>query len=98
MSYNVQYLRRAIQNLQEIYDYISEDSISAADKVIDEIDGKVADLEQMPAKYPVYPDKPAYRRMPVGNYLVFYKIFEDKKLVRIYLVVHGKRSFDSLLR
>jgi len=98
MSYTVQYSRRAVTNLQEIYDYISETSIPAADKVIDEIDGRVADLEQMPAKYPAYPDKPAYRRMPVGNYLVFYKIFEDRKLVRVYLVIHGKRRFDALLR
>ena len=98
MSYTVQYSRRAVTNLQEIYDYISETSIPAADKVIDEIDGRVADLEQMPAKYQAYPDKPAYRRMPVGNYLIFYKIFEDRKLVRVYLVIHGKRRFDALLR
>lgn len=98
MSYQVQYLHRAIKNLQEIYDYISEDSITLADKVIDEIDDRVAELEQMPAKYSIYPDKPTYRRMVVGSYLVFYKIFEEKKIVKIYLIVHSKRRFDSLLR
>jgi len=98
MSYQVQYSRRAIKNLQEIYDYINEYSIEAADRVIDEIDGRVADLEEMPAKYAIYPDKPAYRKMTVGNYLVFYKISEAQKLVRIYLIVHEKRSFGSLLR
>jgi len=70
----------------------------AADKVIDEIDERIAELEEMPARYSAYPDKPAYRRMNVGNYLVFYKIFEEKKLVRIYLIIHGKRKLDHSLR
>ena len=70
MKYLVQYSRRAIKNLQEIYDYISENSLAAADKVIDEIDDRVADLEQMPAKCPVYPDKPAYRRMNMSIQLL----------------------------
>ena len=67
-----------------------------ADKVIDEIDGRVANLEQMSVKYPTYPDKSAYRRMPVGNYLVFYKIFKDRKIVRVYLVIQGKRRFAAM--
>jgi len=34
-----------------------------------------------------------YRYLLSGKYLIFYKIFEDEKTVRIYHVFHGKENY-----
>jgi plasmid stabilization system protein ParE len=33
----------------------------------------ISNLKDNPYIYPVYPENTDYRRMPVGNYIVFYK-------------------------
>ena len=34
-----------------------------------------------------------YRYLVSGNYLLFYKVFDNEKLVRIYHVHHGKENY-----
>ncbi|WP_208292418.1 type II toxin-antitoxin system RelE/ParE family toxin [Halanaerobium congolense] len=39
-----------------------------------------------------------YKQMLViGNYLVFYVVFENKKIVEIRRILHGKRKYNFLL-
>ena len=39
-----------------------------------------------------------YRYLVSGDYLIFYKIFESEKLVRIYHIYHGKENYLSKLK
>ena len=34
-----------------------------------------------------------YRYLVSGQYLIFYKVFESKKLVQVYRVFHGKENY-----
>ncbi|MDH6364048.1 mRNA-degrading endonuclease RelE of RelBE toxin-antitoxin system [Enterococcus sp. PF1-24] len=34
-----------------------------------------------------------YRYLVSGQYLIFYKIFENQKLVQVYQVYHGKENY-----
>ncbi|GAX48514.1 type II toxin-antitoxin system RelE/ParE family toxin [Pseudolactococcus reticulitermitis] len=34
-----------------------------------------------------------YRYLVSGQYLIFYKVFEKEKLVRVYHVYHGKENY-----
>ncbi|WP_420889704.1 type II toxin-antitoxin system RelE/ParE family toxin [Halanaerobium congolense] len=33
----------------------------------------------------------------IGSYLVFYVVFENKKIVEIRRILHGKRKYNFLL-
>jgi len=46
----------------------------------------------MPLMYPPYQDNPAYRKMTVGDYLVFYKVNEGARTVEVYRIL--RRSWD----
>ena len=98
MSYAVQYLPRALRNIQEIKNYISQDNPSAAERLANEVKCLISGLAEMPERYAKYQYNPAYRKIPIGNYLIFYKIDADKKIVKIHLVTHAMRKLDGLLR
>ncbi|NLZ66755.1 MAG: type II toxin-antitoxin system RelE/ParE family toxin, partial [Clostridiaceae bacterium] len=38
-----------------------------------------------------------YRRCLVKNYLLFYKVFEQEKIVQIYRVIYARRIWERLL-
>ena len=85
-------------DLNDIWDYIAEDSPAAASRLIERffkgfetiarhpsIGHKREDLTQFPVRF-----------WPVGNYLVIYRLKDD--LVEIVAVVHGKRDIPAFLR
>ena len=89
--------RRALRDLQEIWEFISEDSFDAADRVLEDLDRAFHQLAKMPGMG-------HYRRdltqrdvlfWPVHSYLV---IYADSNPLRIVRVVHGKRDVKKLLR
>jgi len=85
-------------DMQEIKDYIFRFSFSiiTADKVIDEIMGKILSLKIFPYLYPAYNSE--YRVMTVRKrYRIFYKVIEDKKLVEIHYVFWAEEDYDSII-
>ena len=61
-------------DLLEIWHYIAEDSLAAADRLIQRIDKALATLARSPGMGRSRDDlSPLLRSFPVGNYLIFYK-------------------------
>ena len=97
--YKIIYLQKALDDLDEIHLYISNDNIIAADKMINKIFDAVERLKIFPFIGSSVSDKLAvkgdYRMIVVKPYLVFFRVIE--KQVTIYRVLHGKRYHSALL-
>lgn len=95
----VEYLPAAIDDLDNIFDYIADANPRAAAALILEIDENVSHLEKFP-EMGIIPRiarlaKKGYRILIVGDYLIFYVILAD--LVEIRRVFSGKMNYKKYL-
>lgn len=102
--YRLEYLPAALQDMVEIVRYISMELKNplAADRLAVELieagDGISAFPYANPVHLPVRPLKHEYRKLPVKNYLMFYWVDEEKKLVTVARVLYAKRDHEQLLK
>ena len=78
------------QDLQKILHYILHDlsaPLTAAD-FLDAVEDTVQGLALMPYRFEIVRDetlnRKGYRKCIIKNYLLFYKVFEEEKTVRIF--------------
>ena len=96
--YTPKYLPSAANDILEIEESLFDFSPSAADKFIEVLDNKIADLTQQPLMYKVYEDRPYFRCMPLPyKYICFYHVDEDAKLIKIHRILHGMRDIPNIL-
>ncbi len=99
-DYKITFLQSALDDLQEIILYISVDSKQNALIWHDKLMNTVNKLSSFPMLGILIPDKKisqmGFRMLPIGNYLLFYKIYEEDKEVSILRVLHGNRDYPSL--
>ena len=99
MKRPVRVLRRAQVDLLEIQAYVLRDNPAAAVRLIDDLVGELQRLGAFPSRGASPKDerlrKVEYRYLIHGEYLVFYKVFATH--VRVYRVVHGRRTYKHLL-
>jgi plasmid stabilization system protein ParE len=58
---------------------------------------KTSRLKDYPYSCPEYEDDPDYRRLVVGDYLVFYKVNEDDKTIEVHRILHGSQNIQKQL-
>jgi toxin ParE1/3/4 len=86
---------RARSDLLDIWLYISDDSVAAADRVLDEINRVCRLISEHPKIGRVRPEIGAeLRSFAAMSWIVFYRIDDDA--IRIVRIVHGARDFDQL--
>ncbi len=89
--------RRALRDLQEIWEFISQDSFDAADAVLEDFDRAFHQLVEMPGMGHKRQDL-THRDVlfwPLHSYLVIYR---DSNPLRVIRVIHGKRDVKNLLK
>ncbi|MGJ8644677.1 MAG: type II toxin-antitoxin system RelE/ParE family toxin [Luteolibacter sp.] len=81
----------ALQDLEQIADYIAIDNTDAAKRLVRKVFRKVEQLEQFPEMYPVAHDLPAsnYRHLSIPPLRIFHRIEGD--LVYIIYVMRSER-------
>jgi toxin ParE1/3/4 len=80
----------------EIWAYIAEHNIVAADKLLRKLDETVLFLSQFPRAGPARPElRPGVRSFPVGQYVIFYRPVTDG--IELLRVLHGKRNLRRIL-
>lgn len=95
---NLFYLEQATNDLKEIALYISEElkNVTAAEKLIVNILNAAENARCFPYSNPVYvpikPLKHEYRKAIVDNFMLFYWVDEEKKIVTISRIVYAKRN------
>jgi toxin ParE1/3/4 len=95
----VRILRRAEKDLAEIARYVARDSPDNAARLVDALFDTIEGLSQFPARGATPRDprlrQHGYRFLAEGAYLIFYKVLRSE--IRVYRVVHGKRSYEGWL-
>ena len=82
---------RARRDLKGIWNYIARESAAAADRTMDAIDGRCAQLERLPNSGMACEDiSPGIRRLVCGQYLLLYRVAGDP--VQIVRILHGRRN------
>ncbi|MBI3923849.1 MAG: type II toxin-antitoxin system RelE/ParE family toxin [Armatimonadetes bacterium] len=86
---------QAVSDLTDIWAYIARDTIAAADRFVDRLYQQCQRLAEAP-KTGRQRDEllPGLRSFPVGRYLLFYRVEEER--VEVVRVLSGYRDLDSL--
>ena len=97
MAYNVKLLGIAETDIDNICEYLSQFYPSTPGKFLDALDVNFENISHNPYMYPTYKYNKEYRRIVTDDYLVFYKIDEEKNLVKVYRILHGKQNINTIL-
>ncbi|MDO5028915.1 MAG: type II toxin-antitoxin system RelE/ParE family toxin [Bacillota bacterium] len=95
---------KAKEDILNIYEYISINLNSelSALKLLKEIEETIRSLDQMPERFRRYEDDQLSREnirfCPVKNYLIFYRVNKEKKLVEIIRVLYSRRKYEDILK
>lgn len=101
--YNLEFLPIARQDMSEIAKYINRVLCNpiAAMNTIRRMVAAAEDLQAQPYACPVYyPPRELpfeYRKLIVGNYIMFYRVDERQRLITVVRVIYAKRDYGSLL-
>jgi toxin ParE1/3/4 len=89
----IKWTNRALQDLQEIYEFIARDSLRYAQIQIESIQDVVSNLQKFPLMGHILQEFPhlPYREILADNYRVLYKYDKSQKRIYIMAVIHGKR-------
>lgn len=99
MAFNVIITEPANDDLDEITTYISEElqSPSAADRLTKRI-GKIIDnLSSMPEMYDTLDQNPSLRKVPIGKYLMIFRLDPSSGTVQILRFFHGTQDYEAIL-
>ena len=103
ITYNIQITEPAEKDLYEIGAYISNELLEpeTAKKLVSKIAKGILTLEDMPLKNAIVIDDrladKGIRKILVDNYIVFYIITEESKIVTIIRILYNKRDWLKLL-
>jgi addiction module RelE/StbE family toxin len=84
-------------DLVQIGDWIAKDNPLRAVTFVDELEECCRQLTSMPKAYQLVPRLEALgvRRVPHGDYLIFYRVIDDT--VEVIHVLHGARDYEAIL-
>lgn len=98
-KYKVQIAPRAIQELDNIYDYIANEKLDYvnAKKQVDKIKKAILNLDTFPQSHQERFEgryaKKGYRQLIIDNYLAVFKIDEIQKIVTVLTIQYQGRNF-----
>ncbi len=96
-KHKIKYAPAAVDDMDEIFSYISQDNILAAEMMLEKISGGIARLAELPNMGSVLSDEEytiihrGYRFIVIHPYLIFYRIIDNT--VIIHRILHGRRDY-----
>ena len=100
-EYSITYSAEALDDLRAVYSYIAFElkAPEAAEGQINRIRNGVSSLKELPFRHSAVEWEPwaslGIRRMPVNNFMVFYRASESAKKVEIVRILYGGRDIES---
>jgi toxin ParE1/3/4 len=84
-------------DLDAIWDYIARDSLAAADRMLDELNGRFELLAKNPEIGELQPHLTdgSYRRFTCRNYVIYYRPLRDG--IVLVRVLHGAQDHESMV-
>ena len=94
----VEFSKRALRDLDDIWERIAADDVAAADRVEAELEATIELLGKQPGIGHTREDlaPPTYRFLAVYSYLIVHRI--TGRRVRIVRIVHGARDVRRMFR
>jgi len=102
MIYSVDFSKQAADDLSEITRYISEELYNpqAARRFYNEVTNKLTLLREQPYMFPLYHDEELSAKgihsIVIGNFLMFFVVDDEKKVVSIVRILYGRRDIPYL--
>ncbi|WP_206812225.1 type II toxin-antitoxin system RelE/ParE family toxin [Paradesulfitobacterium ferrireducens] len=93
----IKYTPIAIDDMDEIFSYISKDNVTSAEILLEKITAGISRLDEFPNMGSVMSDEEytlvasGYRFIVIQPYLVFYRIIDDT--IVIHRILHGRRDY-----
>ena len=97
MSYKIEFLPIACEDLEEIDNHLSRFYDSTPDKFFHSFHRKLALLKDNPRMYSEWEDDRSMRRFVIGNYLAFYRVSDEMQTVTILRVIEGRGNIEALV-
>lgn len=102
MSYRILRTDKASDQLYDLIQYIAADSsIDTALNYLDKLESAVMNLAEFPysSVTPRYSTlrKQGYRVLIIERHLIFYKVYEEKKMVILHAVVDARQEYRNLV-
>ncbi len=100
-KYLIKYVEEAVNDLDLIFSYISEDNNSAALSMLDKIESRIMRLQSTPRLGAVLPTdnlsivQSGYRFLVVDPYVIFYRIIDEN--IIISRILHSKQDWLNLI-
>ena len=87
---------RAEQDLADIWAYIAEKNLPAAERLLSEIEFRLQLIAETPMLGPAFPSiAPNLRFFPLKPYLILYQILPDS--IEIVRILDGRRDIPSVI-
>ena len=93
-TFKIVFLSTAEEDVEEIAEHLSQYYESTFPKFMTSLRKSITHLEEMPYMGMAYEN---FRRLVVGDYLVFYKVDEETRIVRIHSILHGTQDISAQL-
>ena len=103
MKYEVVTTAQADDDLRDIYEHIAFELLAPENAAgqLDRIEEAAVSLEDFPDRYRLYEDEPWHSRglrvLPVDNYVIFYIVKDDTRVVTIIRIMYYGRNIDEQL-
>jgi toxin ParE1/3/4 len=96
-KYSVKMSKLAQEDLEEIYQYISNESKSTKIglRVIKKIGTAILSLDRFPKRHQIIPSHPNSRRISVYSYSITYRIDEEKKEVTVVRIFSDYTNWND---
>jgi toxin ParE1/3/4 len=91
----LRYTAQALQDFQDIHDYIAQDNIDAASDFIERLNERCNELCAMPGIGRKRDDiEPGMRSSAVSEHLIFYRVLDE--ILEVVHVLHGRRNLEKV--
>jgi len=97
LKYKTKFLSLAIEDKEEVKQYLSQFYPSTYRKFTGALKIKLTNLKENPYMYAIYPENPNYRHIIVGNYLLLYRIIENDKKVEIIRILRASWNISDYI-
>ena len=94
MNFRVVFFEEAEADMDAIEEYLSQYYESTVRNFFEKLKKQVLMLEYTPYMCQEYEEDNFFRRMVVGDYLLFYSVDEARKLVIVHRIFHHSRNIS----
>jgi len=102
-TYSIEITEPAENDLSEIGFYIAKELLepNIAKEIVNKIAEAIFTLEELPLRFALVTDErlasQGIRKIIIDNYIVFYIVEEDRKIVTVLRILFGRRDWVNLL-